>query len=412
MKNKKLFQDEPVKVDSFKDLLSLKDIYSRYQKVSYNCSLCGKNRITTIYNLVKNNRFEKCSKCLMKENNKKTIQKRYGVDNPNQVLLFKNKLKKTCLEKYGVDNPLKSKNIKEKIRKTCKDKYGNSNVNSLQFKKDKCKKTCLEKYGVPYIFQNEDLKNKSKKTCLEKYGKECITQSQYFKDKTRETCLKNYGVEKAVQSDIVKNKRKSTISNFTKEKRIAIENKRRNTLLQKYGKSNYHNIKKQQETCLKKYGVLSWSQTKDSHSFHKKTYLYENIFFDSKPELSFWIYCKDNFLDIKKSKTCFDYTYNNIKHFYFPDFEINNDYYEIKGDQFLKESKEWQNPYNHNQDKLYEAKHQCALANNVKILYSKDYKKYLDYIDQKYGKNFLDQFKVKKQNKDALKQSSKVEEIK
>lgn len=38
-----------------------------------------------------------------------------------------------------------------------------------------------------------------------------------------------------------------------------------------------------------------------------------------------------------------------------------------------------QNPYNHKLDGLYEAKHQCMLSNNVKILRSKDYQQYIDY---------------------------------
>ena len=38
---------------------------------------------------------------------------------------------------------------------------------------------------------------------------------------------------------------------------------------------------------------------------------------------------------------------------------------------------------------IAEAKHQCMLKNNVVILTSKEIKKYLDYVEQTYGKGYL-----------------------
>lgn len=52
-----------------------------------------------------------------------------------------------------------------------------------------------------------------------------------------------------------------------------------------------------------------------------------------------------------------------------------------------------QNPWDHSQDALYEAKHQCMLRNMVEIWKSNDYKKYLMYIKSTYGKDYLRQFK-------------------
>ena len=37
----------------------------------------------------------------------------------------------------------------------------------------------------------------------------------------------------------------------------------------------------------------------------------------------------------------------------------------------------------------YEMKHQCMLINNVKILRSAEYSKFLDYVSSKYGKDYL-----------------------
>ena len=54
-----------------------------------------------------------------------------------------------------------------------------------------------------------------------------------------------------------------------------------------------------------------------------------------------------------------------------------------------------QNPFDHSQDGLYEAKHQCMLQNNVKIIKTSMMRYVLQYIDETYGKNFLKQFKKK-----------------
>ena len=50
-------------------------------------------------------------------------------------------------------------------------------------------------------------------------------------------------------------------------------------------------------------------------------------------------------------------------------------------------------PFDHSQDVVYEAKHQCMLKNNVIIYKSIEYNKFLEYISIKYGKNFLHTFK-------------------
>lgn len=125
-----------------------------------------------------------------------------------------------------------------------------------------------------------------------------------------------------------------------------------------------------------------------------KRYTYQNEYFDSSWELAFYIYCKDQKLNISREPKSFSFIFNQKFHTYIPDFEVENQLIEIKGDQYLdKKTNKWKSFFDSSQDALYEAKHQCALQNNVKILYSKDCQKYLDYIDEKYGKNYLQQFR-------------------
>jgi hypothetical protein len=50
------------------------------------------------------------------------------------------------------------------------------------------------------------------------------------------------------------------------------------------------------------------------------------------------------------------------------------------------------NPYDRKQDDKYEAKHQCMIKNNVHII--TNCKKYIEYVEMKYGKKFKNQFKL------------------
>ena len=68
---------------------------------------------------------------------------------------------------------------------------------------------------------------------------------------------------------------------------------------------------------------------------------------------------------------------------------------EVKGDHFFKEDGTMQNPYDHSQDGLYEAKHQCLLSNDVEVWRHQQYHIYIDYVKDKYGKDYLKSFKNK-----------------
>ena len=72
-----------------------------------------------------------------------------------------------------------------------------------------------------------------------------------------------------------------------------------------------------------------------------------------------------------------------------PDFEIDGKLVELKGDQFLKEDGTWQCPWDHSRDSLYEAKHQCAIKNNIEVWTKNDYMRFIAYVEQNYGKSYL-----------------------
>lgn len=305
----------------------------------YECGTCSRIFKTRIV-------YEPASSALCKFcKGRKTNLERYGVTN-----IFKKKeyIKECTAVKYGVDNVRKAPEVIKKIR----EKRINKTKEEKRLIQEKSERVWKEKYGENYkqIFVEHQ-----QQTVLEKYGVTNYMQSEEGQRKYEKTSLEKYGTRRPTESVLLRKQISDKWKSFSKEKMLSI----RKIQAQKYS--------------------------------------YENITFDSSIELAFYIYCKDFKLNIKRCEVVFEYNYNNQKHLYIPDFEVNGQLIEIKGNQFLKEDDTWCNPFDRSQDELYEAKHQCALKNNVKILYTKDYQKYLDYIEETYGKNYLNQFRNKKE---------------
>lgn len=260
-----------------------------------------------------------------------------------------------CSSKCAAISPV----VRAKTRQTCLDIYGVTSVFNSDAVKDKIKIACLEKYGVENPMQSQVIKDRSKRTCLAKYGVEHSFQSDNNIKKSRQTCMKRYGVSSATKADETKTKTKLTM--------------------------------------LERYGVENSMQYHPSRIKQQRKYVYQDISFDSLPEIALYIYLKDHNVDFEyQPEAAFWYSYNNKKHKYMPDFKIGDYFVEIKGDHMLnKETGTWVNPWNHSLDTLYESKHQCCLTNNVKIMYTEDYQQYLDYITSNYGRDYLKQFKNK-----------------
>lgn len=250
----------------------------------------------------------------------------------------------TCRQKYGVNNVFQLESVKQKSKQTRKDKYGDENYRNM----DKIRQTNLKKYGVEYFMQCEDGINKFKKSMNDKYGVDFPLQNEDILDKMRKTNLERRGVEWTMQDQSV--------------------------------------IDKYENTCINKYGCRRPNQNPEIMKKVHAKYTYNLINFDSAPELAIYIFLQDNQSKFEyQPKISFVYEFNNKQHILFPDFKINEILYEIKGDQFISSDGSWQNPYDHSQDGLYEAKHQCLITNNIQILYEEDYKKYMDYCKDKFN---------------------------
>lgn len=208
-------------------------------------------------------------------------------------------------------------------------------------------KTYIDKYQEPYFhkcpFCNSERKWKNKKHYLKTCGsKECIEKLK------QETNLEKYGAKTNILRKDIKSKIK-----------------------EKYGDENIFKTEnfriKRYDTFYKNYGCEWPAQSLDIIKSKKKKYIFNNLFFDSSSELEFY---KNHINQNIKLHPCeLIYYFNNIEHKYIPDFELDGQLIEIKGKQFLKKDGTWQNPWNHELDNLYEAKHQCAIKNKVRIIY-------------------------------------------
>ena len=241
--------------------------------------------------------------------------------------------------------------------------------------------TCRKNYGVDNISQYEGTKRKKEEKALKKYGVRCVSQAPEVQAAIAVTNINRYGAKIYLASQ------------------QGIEHRRR-TCLDRYGVDSFSktpmHVEKMKEENRKNYGVDWPQQNREFMRQMQKRYTYDNINFDSLPELAIYIYCKDKNIEFTyQPSIVFYYEHNGIKHAYEPDFLLEGQLVEVKGDQFFKEDGTMQNPFDHAQDALYEAKHQCMLANNVKIWTYDIYSIYVKYIEPTYGKDYLKQFKNK-----------------
>ena len=278
------------------------------------------------------------------------------------------------LLKHVAENPNFWNDRTQKTKKTKITNGHDPNWNNCE----KMIKTKQQKKKDDPMYQKK-INAKISATSMKNYGVHWHTQADVVKQHIKETNLKNRGFEYALQDPKVRRKSIKT-SNILYGVDFPSQSKEfRNHV---------------EQTNIKNYGYAYPMQNPEYRKQTQKKYTYDGFSFDSQPEIAIYIWCKDNNIKFEyQPKITFEYEFNGKIHIYEPDFLIEKTLIEIKGDYFFKEDGTMQNPYDHSQDELYEAKHQCMIKNNVKILKSKDYLIYIKYVKNKYGKFYLKQFK-------------------
>ena len=245
----------------------------------------------------------------------------------------------------------------------------------------------------------DSINEKRKETLKDIYGEDWKEQ---FTQKQIESCRNRTPEQKAL------------VSRHHHDERMRRDNAKmvaacRATKLKNHGDATYNNIEKAKETCLSKYGATNVSLVPEivEHIFddyEKRTgfknpshnpaviskmharYYYDGERFDSSWELAYYIWLKDHNIPFEFHIDPIDYSYKGKRHRYFPDFKVKNELVEIKGPQLLKLMQE--------SNSLDNAKYHCMIDHNVKII--TDCSEYLNYIDEKYGTEYLKQFRRRK----------------
>lgn len=303
----------------------------------------------------------------------------------------------TNIEKYGVENVAQSSEIKKKCADSIKK--------SVNVAKEKRLKTLKERYGVNNPGQIEEVKRKIAATVKNKYDSvSSFLHSEKAAEKRKKTNLKKYGAEFPLQSEAVQSRitdRHAFTSNDNPMHMKQSVEKRKETLNERYGGEVFSSPEireKIKQTNLEKYGVKWSTQRKDFNSFvknrrpHSWKYMYKGCMYDSSWEVALMIYAEDHSQQIERCADCFKYKFEGKTYSYFPDFMYEGQLVEIKGDQFFENGR-MVNPFNSSQNEKYEAKHRCALEHNVKFMTYEDMKLILSYIEQKYGKSYLQSFR-------------------
>ena len=232
--------------------------------------------------------------------------------------------------------------------------------------------TCIQRYGVSNISKSDQCKQKKINTSLRHYGVDNPAKSDIVKETTAQTNLARYGLACPLMSDSIR--QKSIQTNIIR-----------------YGVPSYSQTTEYIEKCKStnndKFGVDYPNQNPEIRRAAQKKYKFDNLQFDSKPEIAFYIWHRDNNSDFEyQPSISFEYSVNGRTYSYHPDFRVADKYVELKGLHFFKDrdpTKQMINPYDAKLNNVYEAKHQCMIANNIVII--TDFTKYLKFAKNKYG---------------------------
>lgn len=251
---------------------------------------------------------------------------------------------RSCICRENILNP---DTIKKKENTTFK-RYGSKKFTNREL----AYKTCKENTGYENPWQNPEHHKNLDKVFIEKFG----YKRPFLNDKIKQKARENRDYE------LIRKSVKETCGvefAFLTEK--AQEN-RRKKLIDTYGTDKIMHIP----------GIASKT--------HKKFYK-DEMWFDSKPEYEIYKFLIENDIDFEyQPDVSFVYNFNGSHYNYYPDFLIEDEYYEYKGLHFFKnhnpndrmicpfKSKDETEEEHKNKCDLYEAKHQCMIHNGVHII--------------------------------------------
>ena len=189
--------------------------------------------------------------------------------------------------------------------------------------------------------------------------------SREAKERAAETCLERYGVDNPFKSE-------------------TFQRKARETRLRRYGDEHYSNHDKARRTCLERYGY------KVPHGLTPK-YRFEGLDFDSSWELYYFLWLRDTGVAFEYKPKGIKYLIDDKAHYYYPDFYTDH-YVDVKGDHLYRDG--WLTSPSGKE--VFREKTECYRDHDVEVITSVGMRTAFDYVDAKFGKGYVDQFRVRK----------------
>ena len=332
------------------------------QKFTYNCVKCGKT-CTYDFRPQRKNLYSTmmCGECRVHSSR----ESNWNYNGDKEITL--NITDYSDFDSYNIRNG-------QKIHYICKGcgadvnvrfSHGEDNKREDGLRRMLCS-TCAHKdtynkmYGgnITSNLQTDETKEQIKQTNLNTYGVDHYSKTEEFKERIINNSRKKYGTDYPQQN-------------------LSVKIKSINTRLKNYGTT----------------APITYR------------YKYDNLSFDSKEELAFYIFCIYNRIPI--SRIVSPIAIQGTNNTYTPDFLIYNKWYvEIKGNHLIDENGMWVPPpckYTRkdeghleiNIDKsreFYLRKQRCAEENNVWIIPEYKMRFLMEWVRMVFGRNYLRSF--------------------
>lgn len=259
---------------------------------------------------------------------------------------------------------------------------------------EKMKLTNKRKYGVEYNSQTKEWRESVNRTSLEKFGVDHFSKNKEVREKITNSTIERYGGIGFAAPDLLDKQRQTMIDKYNAYHNMVVPELKEKffaQILDKYGgigNGSKEILQKQQSTMVAVYGVTHLTQSAEYYAKWKKKYLYNGIYFDSLPEIDYYIKLTDAKANFEYHPNVkFEYQYDGKTHYYFPDFSVDGELIELKGPHFFttkdidSPDAHMINPYNRQLDGIADAKFKCMRLNNVKIIITTPLKKLQTFIN-------------------------------
>ncbi len=300
-----------------------------------------------------------------------TYKERTGYDHPLRNPEGLAKCRQSCKETTGFENPLCAEN-RENIKQIWLDMYGVDNPMKVPEIHAKAVESYKERTGYEYSMQNPEAKAKAVDTWTEHYGVDHPMKNEEIKAKNREIWIEHYGVDNPMKA-------------------LEVQNRAKETNIEHWGATCYLASKTNKDDMINRYGCFK-------PGIQKIWFFGE--YFDSLWEVAVYWYCVCNGIPIIRNPyglqggIPYEITLPSGEtktYHYYPDFWINGEIVEVKGDQLLP-NENGQNIYdihfceNDDIDRIINGLRTTAKIKKIKemgirILTSVEIKPYVDWLN-------------------------------